>query len=67
MIAKRRRFKHVPSLPDRLKMFSDELKARALKLHPGPERESLLKRARVADTAAHIDEWANSPGLRSPK
>jgi hypothetical protein len=27
----------------------------------------LLRRARQADTAAHLDEWANSPGLQPPK
>ena len=26
-----------------------------------------LKKARQADTAAHLDEWANSPGLMPPK
>jgi hypothetical protein len=27
----------------------------------------LLKKARQADTAAHVDDWANSRGLRPPK
>jgi hypothetical protein len=63
----RRRFKNTLTFPDRLKTFADELKAKAAELRPGPEREALLKRARQADIATHIDEWANSPGLQPPK
>jgi hypothetical protein len=63
----RRRFKQTVSFTDLLKTFAEELKAKASELRPGPERDALLKRARRADTASHIDEWANSPGLRSPK
>jgi hypothetical protein len=50
-----------------LKTFAEELKAKASELRPGPERDALLKRARQAETASHIDEWANSPGLQPPK
>ena len=63
----RRRFKHALSLNDRLRIFSDRLKAEAAKVRPGPERDVLLKRARIADTTSHINEWANSPGLQPPK
>jgi hypothetical protein len=62
----RRRFTQCVSLNDRLKMFSDHLKSGANKLRPGIERDALLRRARIADTAAHINEWINSPGLRPP-
>ena len=60
-------FKNTLTFPDRLKTFADELKAKAAELRPGPERDSLLRRARQADVASHIDEWANSPGLQPPK
>jgi hypothetical protein len=63
----RRRFKNTLTFPDRVKTFAEELKAKASELRPGPERDALLRRARQADTAAHIDEWANSPGLQPPK
>ncbi|SHN83107.1 hypothetical protein SAMN05444170_5402 [Bradyrhizobium erythrophlei] len=63
----RRRFKQTTSLKDRLASFAEELKAKAKRLRPGPEQDALLKRARQADTASHIDEWANSPGLRPPR
>lgn len=64
---KRRRFKQTISFTDRLKFFAEELKAKAAELRPGPERDALMRRARRANTASHIDDWANSPGLRSPK
>lgn len=32
----------------------------------GPVREALLKKARQADTASHLDDWANSTGLQPP-
>ena len=63
----RRRFKNTLTFPDRLKNFADDLKAKAADLRPGPEKDALLKRARQAETASHIDEWANSPGLLPPK
>jgi hypothetical protein len=62
----RRRFKQTTSLKDRLLSFSREMHDKAAELRPGPERDELLKRARRADTAAHIDEWASSPGLQPP-
>jgi hypothetical protein len=63
----RRRFKQTVSLKDRLASFAEEVRDKASQLRPGAEKDALLKRARRADTAAHIDEWANSPGLQPPK
>jgi hypothetical protein len=63
---KRRRFKQTQSLQDRLAIFAKDARDRAEALPDGPEREDLLKRARQADTASHIDEWANSTGLQPP-
>jgi hypothetical protein len=64
---RRRRFKQTTSLKDRLASFAEDLKAKASQLRPGPEQDALLKRARQADTASHIDDWANSSGLQPPK
>jgi hypothetical protein len=66
-VTERRRLKQTASLNDRLTTFASEVRAKASLLEPGPEQEALLKRARQADTAAHIDKWANSPGLQPPK
>lgn len=63
----RRHFKQALSLDDHLRMFSEQLKAKAAKLQPGRERDVLLRRASAADTASHINEWANSSGLQAPK
>jgi hypothetical protein len=63
---KRRRFKQTASLEDRLISFSNKMRDKAAELRPGPEKRELLKRARLADTAAHINEWINSPGLQPP-
>jgi hypothetical protein len=63
----RRRFKQNLSLRDRLTAWSKEVREQAALLPPGPDRDAMLKRASQADTAAHLDDWANSPGLRPPK
>jgi hypothetical protein len=60
-----RRFKQTVSPIDRFK--TNELKAKASELRPGAERDDLLRRARQADTALHLDDWANSRGLQPPK
>ena len=66
-MTERRRFTQTTSFNDRLRIFADELRAKAMQLHPGSEKDGLLRRARQADTASHIDEWANSPELQPPK
>lgn len=66
-MTKRRRFKHQLTLQDRLAAWAKGIREQAEKLPMGsPEREELLKKARQADTASHLDDWANSPGLQPP-
>jgi hypothetical protein len=62
----RRRIKQNLTLQDRLAAWSKEVRHQAAQLPPGPERDAMLKRASQAETAAHLDDWANSPGLRPP-
>jgi hypothetical protein len=64
---KRRRFKQYLTLQDRLSAWAETVRERAEKLRPGSERDMLLRKARQADTASHLQDWANSPGLQSPK
>jgi hypothetical protein len=64
---RRKRIRQTNTLAERLQQASDRLRSEARQKPPGMEREILLKRARQADVAAHIDEWLSSPGLRSPK
>jgi hypothetical protein len=63
----RRHFKNVLSFPDRLAIEAERLREEAEALPHGPERDALLKKARQADIATHMDEWLSSPGLRSPE
>ena len=55
------------SLQDRLTAFAQETRDKASLLPPGLEQQEMLRKARQADTAAHLDDWLNSPGLQSPK
>jgi hypothetical protein len=54
------------SFKDHLVQAAEEAKERAKALPPGAERDALLKKARQAETARHIDRWISSPGLRPP-
>jgi hypothetical protein len=63
----RRHVKHEVSLKDRLASFAEETREKAGRVRPGKEQDDMLRRARQADTASHIDEWAASSGLQSPK
>jgi hypothetical protein len=62
----RRRFKQVDPLDKRLSEEAARLRKEARGTPPGVERERLLRRARHAETAAHISEWLSSPGLKAP-
>lgn len=63
----RRRFKQIDSLQDRLALFAKNARHEADKLEPGIKRDHLLRKARHAETASHIDDWAYSSGLQPPK
>jgi hypothetical protein len=63
---KRRRFEQTLSLQERLSAWAGKVQEEAEKLPQGPERDALLKKMRQAETASHIEDWANSPGLRPP-
>jgi hypothetical protein len=63
---RRRRVKQTVPFEERLAQEAKSMKERAKCLPPGKEREVLLRRARQAETAAHINEWLTSPGLKSP-
>jgi hypothetical protein len=63
----RRRFKQTTTLKERLQSFAKDHRDRAAELRPGPQKDALMKKARSADTASHIDDWANSAELEPPK
>jgi len=64
---KRLRFKQTQSFKDRLNAVAEDMRRHAAKLAPGLKRDAFLRRARQADTASHLDDWANSSGLQAPK
>jgi hypothetical protein len=63
----RRQSGHTTSLQERLVREAELARARATSMPLGKERDELLRKARQAETASHIDEWLASPGLRPPK
>ena len=67
MQQQRRRFQSTDILEVRLAKEAQSLRAQAKLLQPGSVREATLRRARQAETGAHISEWLRSPGLRPPK
>jgi hypothetical protein len=58
---------HPHTFEERLAEQKARLEKEASKLKPGPARDDLLKKARQIDTATHINNWLNSPGLQSPR
>ena len=63
----RRRFEQAQSLEARLSEEAKRLRAEAKLLPPGAARDEIVRRARQAEIAAHINEWLTSPGLRPPE
>lgn len=62
----RRRFKQTTSLDQRLEEQAKRLRQEARGLAPGVERDRLIRRARQAEVAAHMNEWLSSRGLQPP-
>jgi hypothetical protein len=55
------------SFQERLKTFSENEHKKAMQLPPGPEREASLLKIQQAETASHLDDWANSTGSKMPE
>lgn len=66
-MGKRRRVKQTRSLEERMSEQAAKLKTIADRLPAGVEREAFLKRARTAETGAHISDWLRPPGLTPAK
>ena len=61
---KRNSLKQAQLFKERLVSFKTDLRDQAAQLPAGVEREDMLRRARRGNVAAHLDNWANSPGLQ---
>jgi len=55
-----------PILFERLSQEKKRVETRLGLVGAGMERNKLLDKLRQLDTAAHINEWLSSPGLRAP-
>ena len=61
----RRRFRQLNSLDTRLSSEAERLRKEARGTPPGVERDKLIRRARLAETNSHMNEWLSSPGLKT--
>ena len=66
-MTKRRRFKQIVSLEERLAEEAKRLREQADLPPPGAVRDAALRKARQAETGSHMSEWLRSPGLQAPK
>ena len=66
-MSQRRRFKHSQTFEERLAEEAAQFRKAAEQAQPGLARDLLLRRARQAETASHMNEWLRSPGLQPPK
>jgi hypothetical protein len=66
-MSRRSRFEQVILLKDRLSAFIRAMRERAALVPPGPERDEILKKAKRAETARDMEDWANSSELQPPK
>jgi hypothetical protein len=56
----------IDPLDKRLTEEAARLRKKAPRTPPGAERDKLIRRARLAETASHMREWLSSPGLKAP-
>jgi hypothetical protein len=61
-----RRFTPSAPLDQRLSEQAECMRKEAQGTPPGVARDKLIRRARQAETAAHMQKWLSSPGLRPP-
>jgi hypothetical protein len=62
-----RRFKETQSIEEWLADEAKRLHEEAELLPPDPIRDAVERRARQAETGAHISDWLRSPGLQPPR
>ena len=62
----RQRFELIDPLDNRLSEEAERLRKEARGTPPGVERDRLIRRARLAETASHMSEWLSSKGLQPP-
>jgi hypothetical protein len=63
----RRSFKENAPLNQRLTEQAERLRKEAQGTPPGVKRDKLIRQARQAETALHMQEWLSSPCLQPPR
>ena len=63
----RKRFKQTTQLNQRLREQAEHLRREAEGTSAGAERDQLVRQAREAEVALHMQEWLVSPGLQPPR
>jgi len=63
---RRRGFKQTTPLDQRLTEQAERLRKEAQGTPPGVLRDKLIRQARQAETASHMQEWLTSRGLQVP-
>ena len=63
----RRGFKENAPLYQRLTEQAERLRKEAQGTPAGVMRDQLIRQARQAETASHMQEWLSSPGLQPPR
>jgi hypothetical protein len=67
MIKRRRRFKQTTSLQQRLLTFANYARREAESVPSGHRKQQMLRKARMAEAAAGLEEWISSPALAPPE
>jgi hypothetical protein len=67
MTITRRRFVQTTSLEERLAEQAKRLREEARGTPPGVARDDLIRKARHAEAAQHMQDWIKSSGLQPPK
>jgi hypothetical protein len=63
----RRRFIQTAPLEERLEEQAQRLRKEAKGTPPGAQREKLIRMARQAETASHMQQWLASRGRQASK
>ena len=66
-IVRRPRVRHEVSFQERLLKSAQGAREQASGMPPGTARDRLLLQARQSETAAKIDAWITTPGMRPPE
>jgi hypothetical protein len=66
MVAMQRRMRSMPhSFQDRIATEKARCTERLAATPQGPDRDALIKKIRQLDTASQVNDWLQSPGLKS--